>query len=151
MLFEPLASRRFLSPFLALRGIQAEFERMLGEAGTEGSSSVALALYKRDNGLFLRAPLPGVAPEDIAIEANGNTLTLSGRFPDEPEAEKAVARHVERPSGSFSRTLRLPFEIDAARVEAKLERGVLEVTIPRLQENPPVKIQVLSEGKRNQP
>ena len=50
---------------------------------------------------------------------------------------------------SFTRTLRLPFEVDAARVEAKLERGVLEVVLPRLVKNPPVKIQVLSEGKRN--
>jgi HSP20 family protein len=146
MLFEANADRRFLSPFLALRGIQAEFERLLGEADPSRSNTMAFALYTRDDGLLLRTPLPGVAPENLALEVDGNALTLAGRFEDEPEGDQALAQHLERLRGSFSRTLRLPFEVDAARVEAKLERGVLEVTLPRLQKNPPVKIKVLPQG-----
>ena len=149
MHFEAVAERRFLTPLLALRGIQAEFERMLTDAGPEPSNAVGFAIYTREDGLLLRTPLPGVDPKKIALEVDGNALTLSGRFEDEPDAEKAAAQHVERPRGSFTRTLRLPFEIDAARVQAKLERGILEIEVPRLQKNPPVKIQVLSEGRRN--
>ena len=149
MLFRSQADQRFLSPLLSLRGIQAEFDRLLATPELGRSSAMAFALYTRDDGLLLRTPLPGVDPEKITLEVDGNALTLTGRFEDEPENDQAVARHLERPRGSFSRTLRLSFEVDAARVQARLERGVLEVTIPRLQRNPPVKIQVLPAGQNN--
>lgn len=149
MLYEPRLENRFLSPLLALQSIQAEFQRLLGEPSSARAHAQAFAVYTRDDGVLLRTALPGVDPANLALEIDGNALTLSGRFEDEPENAKAGARYVERPRGSFTRTLRLPFEVDAARVEAKLERGVLEVVLPRLVKNPPVKIQVLSEGKRN--
>jgi len=149
MLYEPRAENRFLSPLLALQSIQAEFQRLLGEPSSARSNAMAFALYTRDDGVLLRTPLPGIDPANITLEVDGNALTLAGRFEDESESDKVVAQHIERPRGSFTRTLRLPFEVDAARVEAKLERGVLEVSLPRLVKNPPVKIQVLSEGKRN--
>lgn len=149
MLFEPRADQRFLSPFLALRDIQAEFARLLAEPDPRRSNTMAFALFTREDGLLLRTPLPGVEPGNIKLEVDGNALTLTGRFEQEPESDKALAQHLERPRGSFTRTLRLPFEVDAARVEARLERGMLEVAIPRLQKNPPVKIQVLSEGQKN--
>ena len=149
MLFQPRLERRFVSPFRALQEIQAEFERMLAAPDAAGSRPMAFALYTRDDGLLLRAPLPGVESKDLTLEVDGDVLTLAGRFEDEPETAKAGARHVERPRGSFKQTLHLPFEIDPARVQAKLERGVLEIVLPRLVKNPPVKIQVLPEGERN--
>ena len=149
MLFDPRLNRRPFSALEALRGIQSEFERMLGEPGPGRSTPMAFALYTRDDALLLRTPLPGVEPADIALEIDGNAVTLSGQFQDEPEAKTAQAKHLERPRGKFTRTLHLPFEVDAARVQAKLERGVLEVEIPRLVKNPPVKIQVLTAAKRN--
>ena len=149
MLFQPRAERRFFSPFQALQEIQAEFERMLAAPEAGRSSPMAFALYTRDDGLLLRTPLPGVESKDLTLEVDGDALTLAGRFEDEPERSKSSAQHLERPRGSFRRTLRLPFEIDAARVQAKLERGVLEVVLPRFVKNPPVKIPVLPEEKRN--
>jgi HSP20 family protein len=149
MLFQPRVERRSFSPFQALQEIQAEFERMLAAPDVGRSSSMAFALYTRDDGLLLRTPLPGVESKDLTLEVDGQTLTLAGRHEDEPEMAESHAQHVERPRGSFTRTLRLPFEIDAARVQAKLERGVLEVVLPRLVKNPPIKIQVLPEGTRN--
>jgi len=149
MLFRQLAERRLLSPFQALQDIQAEFERLLAEPEPGTPTAMGFAMYTRDDGALLRTPLPGVDPKHLALEVDGNALTLSGRFEDEPEADHSPAQHVERPRGSFTRTLRLSFEIDAARVQAKLERGVLEVTIPRLVKNPPIKIQVLPEGGKN--
>jgi HSP20 family protein len=148
MLFRPNAERRF-SAFQALQEIQNEFERWLAAPDLARSSTLAFALYTRDDGLCLRTPLPGVEPAELTLEVDGNALTLAGHFADEPGMERARAQRLERPRGSFTRTLRLPFKIDAARVQAKLERGVLEVVIPRLVKNPPVKIQVLPEGARN--
>jgi HSP20 family protein len=149
MLFRPLGDRRSHSAFQALQDIQTEFERWLAAPELGRTSTLAFALYTRDDGLLLRTPLPGIEPADLTLEVDANALTLAGRFPEEPEMVRSRAQHLERPRGSFTRTLRLPFEIDAARVQAKLERGVLEVVIPRLVKNPPVKIQVLPEGARN--
>jgi len=149
MLFRAEADHRFFSPLLALQDIQAEFERLLALPDHGRSNAMAFALFTREDGLLLRTPLPGVDPAKITLEVDGNALTLTGTFDDEPESEHAHAQHLERPRGSFTRTLRLPFDVDAANVKAKLERGVLEVTIPRLQKSPPVKVQVHPAGQNN--
>jgi HSP20 family protein len=149
MLFDPFPHPAFLGPLQALKSLQAEFARLVAEPGTGRSTPLAFALYEREGSLLLRTPLPSVEAEDISIEVEGNVLTLAGQFAAEPDEAAAVARHVERPRGCFRRTLHLPFEIDAARVQARLERGVLEVEMPRLQRTPPVKVRVLSEPTRN--
>ena len=149
MPFDPFPNPAFLGPFHALRSLQAEFARLMTEPGSGRSTPLAFALYRREHGLLLRTPLPSVEPKDLSIEVDGNVLTLAGQFTAEPEESEARARHVERPRGCFSRTLHLPFEIDATRVQARLEHGVLEVELPRLQKTPPVKIQVVTEPTRN--
>jgi HSP20 family protein len=152
MLFDPI-DPRFFSPLQALHSMQEEFERLFHEPGVQ-PAPIAFALYRRENGtsedgLLLRTTLPGVEAKDIALDIDGQAVSLSGAWPLEPESESALAKHIERPRGRFTRTLRAPFEIDAARVQARFERGVLEVELPRLQKNAPVKIHVLPEAKRN--
>jgi HSP20 family protein len=149
MLFDPFSDPRLFAPFHALRGLQRELERNVLARGTALPSPLALQLFTRDDALLLRAPLAGVDPKDVTLEVDGDVLTLAGQFTDEPEAAGATARHLERPRGRFSRTLQLPFEVDAARVVARLEHGLLEVELPRLHKQAPVKIQVLSEARKN--
>lgn len=145
MLFDPLP----LGPLEKLRRLQAELLRMVDELTPARSPAPAFALYARDDDVLLRSPLPGLEAPDVKLEIDRNVLTVSGRYREEPEDERAIARHLERPRGPFSRSLHLPFEIDPARVRARLERGVLEVEIPRLQRIPPVTIEVLGEAGRN--
>lgn len=149
MPFDPFPNQAFLGPIQALKSLQAEFARLIGEPGAGRSTPLAFALYQREGSLLLCTPLPSVEAKDISIEVDGNVLTLAGQFTAEPDEASASARHVERPRGCFTRTLHLPFEIDAARVQARLENGVLEVEMPRVQKTPPVKIQVLPEPTRN--
>lgn len=118
-------------------------------AGTAASTSpMAFALYRREDGLVLRTPLPGLPAEALTLEVDGNALTLSGSWP-EVAPEGTRAGHVERPRGPFRRTLRVPFEIDAERVTARVERGLLEVELPRRSRAAPRRITVLAEGTRN--
>jgi len=105
-------------------------------------SASPFAVYSSPDALLLRAALPGVDPKDLVLELEDDVLSVSARVAEEPASSGALAAHRERRGGSFSRCVRLPFEVDAARVEARLERGVLEVRIPRLPKAPPVKIQV---------
>lgn len=149
MRFDPLLRAGFLPPLEALRRLQAPRGNRFDEPVSARSLPLAFALYRRDDALLLRTPLPGVEPSDLTLEVEGDVLTLSGRFAEEPEAGSALAQHVERPRGAFRRTLHLPFEVDAAGVEARLERGLLEVRLPRLQKTPPVTIPVVPEARRN--
>jgi HSP20 family protein len=134
MLFRPRIHDPF-SPFRAL-------ERWLGQEPGGHASSPALALFESDEGVLARAPLPGLTAEQISIDVDGATVTLSGTWPVDPIEAHASAQHVERPRGTFRRKLRLPFEIDSARVKARLTRGVLEVELPRVQKTPPARITV---------
>jgi HSP20 family molecular chaperone IbpA len=146
MRFQALADPRFLTPLRALR----QLERLLGEPDQGRPTPLSFALYTRGDDVLLCTALPGVEAKDISLEVKDDLLTVSGRFASEPESESALAEHVERPRGNFRRSLRLPFEIDEARVQARLERGVLEIELPRRVKNPPVKIQVRSEAPESQ-
>ena|SRR5688572_4852672 len=149
MLFDPYPNPAFLDPIQALRSLQAQFVLRRSASDANHAAPLAVALYQREGSLLLRTPLASVEAKDVSIEVDGNLLTLSGQFAAEPDEAGASARHVERPRGCFTRTLHLPFEIDAGRVQARLEHGVLEVELPRLQKSAPVKIEVQSEGTRN--
>jgi HSP20 family protein len=127
MLFDPFSEPLLFAPFQALRGLQRELER---RALAQGNGPI-FQLFTRDDALLLRTPLAGVDPKDVTLEVDGDVLTLTGQFGDEPEAAGATAQHLERPRGRFSRTLHLPFEVDAARVAARMEHGLLEVELPR--------------------
>ena len=140
---------RPLSTFGALRSMQAELERLFADASPARAPVLSFALFEREDGLLARTALPGLEAKDVALEVDGDRLTLSGELLAESEAEHALAAHRERATGKFTRTLRLPFEVDAARVQARLVHGVLEIEIPRVHQAPPVKIDVQTEAKRS--
>lgn len=123
-------------------------QQTLAGPGSAPSTAMAFALFRRADGWLLRTPLPGLGADAITLEVDGNALTLAGTWP-EVAPEGARARHVERPRGPFRRTLRVPFEIDVERVHARVERGVLEVELPRRAQAAARRIVVLGEGARN--
>ncbi|MDD2696219.1 MAG: Hsp20/alpha crystallin family protein, partial [Anaerolineales bacterium] len=87
---------------------------------------------------------PGVAPIDIDVSVVNDTLTLSGeRAPDAAEAGAQYHRS-ERGFGKFSRSLQLPYGVDANKVEATFKNGLLRITLPRKEEDKPRKVKVKS-------
>jgi HSP20 family protein len=90
----------------------------------------------------LKADLPGVADEDLDIAVHNNVLTVSGsRSADERKDGESYALY-ERQFGSFSRSFQLPDQADGERIEAKLDRGVLTLTIAKKAQARPRKISV---------
>lgn len=79
----------------------------------------------------LVAELPGVAPEDVTIELQGDVLTIKGEKKAEREEGEATWTVRERRYGSFLRSLRLPFPVEAETIEAAYRNGVLTVTVPK--------------------
>ena len=103
-------------------------------------------LVETEDHFVLRADLPGMGEEDIKIEFEDGTLTVSGERKAEHEAKGEGFYRVERSFGTFSRSLTLPKGIDPEAVTAGFENGVLEVRVPKPEQRKPRKIAIGTAG-----
>ena len=99
-------------------------------------------LVEADDHFVLKADLPGLSEEDVAIEVRDNALTISGERKAEHERREKGWYRVERSFGRFSRSLSLPEGIDPDAIAARFDRGVLSVTIPKPEQRKPRRIQI---------
>jgi HSP20 family protein len=95
--------------------------------------------------LFVEAELPGMTMEDVEVLATEDEVILRGTRRDQAPQECRPLRR-ERPVGAFERTIGLPSPIDVDRVEARLQEGVLTVTLPRSPQAQPRRIDVRGRG-----
>ena len=102
----------------------------------------AMDLVEGDDNFVLRADLPGLTQDDIKIEFEDRTLTVSGERKAEHEVKKDGYVRVERAFGTFSRSLTLPQGVDPEGVTASFDNGVLEVTIPKPEAHKPRRIEI---------
>jgi HSP20 family protein len=127
--------------------MQRQMERMtraFSPFTPEPAGYPAVNVWVKENELMLSAELPGFAPEDINLSVQGETLTLSGSRKPEELPENARYHRNECACGDFSRTVRLPFSVDADKVDATYEKGVLNVKLVRAEADRPRKINVKS-------
>ena len=104
--------------------------------------------YETENAFVIAADLPGVQPNQVDISFEQNTLTIAGhREPTVQAPEKGEIRlHLaERVSGQFARSIRLPEYVDAEKIDADYNSGVLTVTVPKAAAAKPRKISIKSE------
>jgi HSP20 family protein len=99
-------------------------------------------LVESGDHFVLRADLPGLSEEDVKIELEDQTLTISGERKAEHESQGEGFYRVERATGAFSRSLTLPKGVDPEAVSARFDRGVLEVRIPKPAERKPRRISI---------
>jgi HSP20 family protein len=102
----------------------------------------AMDLVEADDHFVLKADLPGLAEEDVAIEVRDNALTISGERKAEHERRERGWYRVERSFGRFARSLSLPEGVDPDGISASFDRGVLSVTIPKPEQRKPRRIQI---------
>jgi len=91
---------------------------------------------------YLRAEIPGVNADQLSISAERNRVSISGRREIPAERERVSYHRKERAEGSFSRTLALPTDIEADRVEAQYKDGILTLTLPRAEATKPRQISI---------
>jgi len=103
-------------------------------------------LVETDSHFVLHADLPGVSEDDVKIEVEANVLEISGERRSEHTEKRDGYYRVERASGAFSRSLTLPEGIDAGAIEARFDRGVLEVRIPKPAERRPRRVEINVAG-----
>jgi len=95
-----------------------------------------------DNTVVLKAELPEMKREDIRVTVENNTLTIEGERKLAAGNETDKYHRVERGYGAFSRRFTVPSTVDAGRVEATYQDGVLTVKLPRREESKPRQIQI---------
>jgi HSP20 family protein len=106
----------------------------------------AMDLVETEDHLVLRADLPGLEKDDVNVEVKDGVLTISGERRAEHEEKSEGFHRVERAFGSFSRSLSLPDGIDAEKVAADFDKGVLEVRIPKPEERKPHRVSIGGES-----
>jgi HSP20 family protein len=126
--------------------VKQMFEEVLGrsswqdpaERSTPADWNPALDLLEEPGHYLLRADLPGVAPSDVELKIENGNLFVYG----ERKMAQASYLRMERPTGRFSARVALPPSVDHQKIQANHCNGVLEVTLPKRQEEPPSRIEV---------
>ena len=127
--------------------MQDEFNRLVGRISPFGPAAQAVAapmlnVWEDDQALFVDVDLPGIDPAKLDVTVTeGNQLSIQGDRAA-PDIKGAVWVRQERPTGKFTRSVTLPSLVDADKVEAKYEHGVLRLTLPKSEAAKPRKIQV---------
>lgn len=134
------------SPWREMQRLRREMNRLFSEwpmQATWGTAPAypAMNVWAYEDSAIVTAELPGVNLEDLDISVEDDVLTLRGQR--EAEQREGVTYHRrERRHGSFVRTLRVPFGVDADNVDATFKKGVLNIVLPRAEEDKPKKITV---------
>ncbi len=140
-----------LEPIRELDSLQSDvnriFDRFFDSRPTNGGGAArrwipAMDLAETEDHLVLRADLPGMTRDEVSIEVKDGVLTISGERSAENERTGEGFHRVERSFGRFSRALNLPDGVDADKVVAGFYNGVLEVKIPKPEEQKPTTVQI---------
>lgn len=103
---------------------------------------LSIDVFVEGNNLIIKSTIAGVRPENIDISINQDMLTIRGRREEEKKIEESNYLYRECYWGSFSRSIILPFEVRADKIEAELENGILTVTLPKAKQLPEFSIKV---------
>jgi HSP20 family protein len=123
----------------------AQFHRALRTADG-GHAAMRMDAIRRDDEIELRFDLPGIDTDSIDVTVDRGVLTVSARRAEEyTESEKPFVR--ERVMGSFTRRIGLSDRVDAEKISAAYEGGVLRVRVPLLERAQPRKIEISTQDK----
>lgn len=145
-----------LSPFRRMTNLRDEvdqlfdyaFGRLLGSHENGRNQQMlegwgpAVNLYDDKDSLTIQAELPGMKKDDIQINLQDGFLSISGERKQEQKFENAETYRSERFLGRFHRTISLPSEVDAEKIKASYNDGVLTVTLPKSEKAKPKQIPV---------
>lgn len=138
----------FENPFADFDQVRREMLRLADSLAGEAYSGAGAGVFppvnvtQDDDQFYVRAELPGIKPDELSISVHRNRLTLSGKREIPGERGNVSYHRKERPEGSYSRTVALPLEINADRVEARYSDGILTVTLPKAEAAKPRQIAV---------
>jgi HSP20 family protein len=136
--------RRRLAPFAELEGLQNRLDRIFagslpGLVAEEPMEWLpAVDMKETEDEFVMTAELPGMTEKDVDIEVEQNVLTIKGEKKSEREEKNGKNGHwhiVERSYGSFARSFTLPPAVEAGKIAARFDAGVLTVHLPKRKES----------------
>ncbi len=107
----------------------------------------AVDIFEKEDKFVVKAELPGIKEDDIHVSVVGDTLSIKGEKKTETEVKEEDYYRSERSYGSFCRSIPLPPNVDANKIEASFEDGVLEVTLPKSAKVKPKRVTVSGKKK----
>ena len=132
------------SPSSEIRSLQREIDRMFDSFLPRASGDTEEAVWaprvdlaENDHAYLVQLDVPGMNTEDLEVNFQDGSLSISGDRKKEEASEEAGYVRVERRFGRFYRSFDLPKTVDASKIEAKYENGVLSIRIPKAEESKP--------------
>lgn len=102
----------------------------------------AVDIEEDQKSVRIMAELPGLKKKDVKISIDDGVLSLTGERKFEREEKGRNYHRMERSYGTFSRSFTIPSNVDATKIEAKMEEGILTVTLPKKEEAKPKEIEI---------
>ena len=145
-----MAIVRWTDPFRELAQLQDRIHNILSDSARSDESMLSSGSWippvdifqDGDHQLVLKAELPDMTRDDIAITIDNGTLTIKGEKKLSDEVREEQYHRIERRYGSFARSFALPRTVDAGKVAAEYRNGVLTVRLPLREEAKPRQIKV---------
>ncbi|MBZ5599712.1 MAG: Hsp20/alpha crystallin family protein [Acidobacteriia bacterium] len=144
-------------PFREFTTLQDRMNRLLRDTfvpeGREESLTTTgfaplVDVYEDEHNITLKIEVPGIDEKDIDVRIEDNTLTVHGERKFEKEEKEENYRRIERQYGSFTRTFTLPTTVDADKVSAHYDKGVLKIALAKKAEAKPKQIKVHVGGEK---
>ena len=101
---------------------------------THSTWSPAVDIYETAEDIIIKAEIPGVNKKDISVEVKNDSLYLKGDRKFEKELKEENYHRMERSYGSFCRVFSLPTSVEQDKIKANFKHGVLQISIPKLEE-----------------
>jgi HSP20 family protein len=112
------------------------FSRFYEEETDNNFKAMAMDIIEQEKEFELLANLPGFKKEDVKISIQDNQLVIEAKCDTKKEEKKGTMYRCERYSGNYRRTLYLPENADVNKIQAKMEDGVLKLSIPKKEATP---------------
>lgn len=123
------------NPFDEINAMRREMEDIFKRSQRvftqQGRNFPLINIYNQPEEIRVVAEVPGVAKEDLDISFNQGELKIRGQRKPLELPEKSVQLRAERQTGSFEKTLRIPFDVNPDKLHAELQNGILQIGLPK--------------------
>lgn len=125
------------NPFREIKTLRDQMNKFLDETfhspeGIELQPSVDV--FEAGEEIVAKINIPGIDPEEVEIMVSEDTLIVQGEVTEEQQLDEEGYHKIERQTGSFKRTISLPFKVKREEASASAEYGVLEIRMPKSEE-----------------
>jgi HSP20 family protein len=151
----------FFSDFVALRDTldrvvdeavgASPFQNLWARPNGTVAQAMPIDVYATEDHAVILAAVPGMRPDDLEVSVHRNTVSLGGKIgnvAESTEAKGATWYVHELGNGTYRRSVTLPFPIDADRIEATLDNGIVRIVVPKSEQAKPRRIAIASPDQQ---